>query len=274
MLRWNAQPPRLPRIGAWGHWEWTSTAHIDLGETDRFGNVVGARSFPVELSKKTRAQVTAALGEVAADIVDWARLSGKPLVVEELDFRKKKAALRERSPRYARMRSAFAYRKFSAFVLPGCPGRSGDRRGEPGVHQRPRRGQVCLGLRAVIPLRGGGGDSPLPGLAGLRHRSVFGPDPPFRYLKGIAGSTSGATGGVWPKGGGPKGPVVGVPPREAVVGGNPYPRRHLSGLLPDKARRGMVLPRFRGVIPRRKRSGKLFARPAWYKRPCFKERLW
>ena len=160
MLRWNAQPPRLPRIGAWGHWEWTSTAHIDLGETDRFGNVVGARFFPVELSKKTRAQVTAALGEVAADIVDWARLSGKPLVVEELDFRKKKAALRERSPRYARMRSAFAYRKFSAFVLPGCPGRSGDRRGEPGVHQRPRRGQVCLGLRAVIPLRGGGGDSP------------------------------------------------------------------------------------------------------------------
>ncbi|MDA8065092.1 MAG: IS200/IS605 family accessory protein TnpB-related protein [Thermaerobacter sp.] len=33
-------------------------------------------------------------------------------MVEELDFRKKKAALRERSPRYARMLSAFAYRKF------------------------------------------------------------------------------------------------------------------------------------------------------------------
>ncbi|MDA8064634.1 MAG: cation-translocating P-type ATPase [Thermaerobacter sp.] len=35
----------------------------------------------------------------------------------------------------------------------------------------------------------------------------------------------------------------------------------------------MVLPRFRGAIPRRKRSGKLFARPAWYKRPWFQERF-
>ncbi len=87
-------------------------AHVDVGEIERFGNPVGVRSFPLDLAKKTEARATAILAEVAADIVDWARLSGKPLVVEELDFRKKKAALRERSPRYARMLSAFAYRKF------------------------------------------------------------------------------------------------------------------------------------------------------------------
>jgi len=88
--------------------------HVDGGEIDRFGNPVGARSFPVDLAKKSEAQVTAILAEVVADIVDWAKVSGKPLVVEELelDFQKKKAALRGKSPRYARMLSAFSYRKF------------------------------------------------------------------------------------------------------------------------------------------------------------------
>ncbi|MDA8064018.1 MAG: hypothetical protein M0031_00735 [Thermaerobacter sp.] len=75
----------------------------DVGELDRFGNPVGKRSFPLDLAKKTEVKATAILAEAAADIVDWARLTGKPLVVEELDFRKKKAALRERSPRYARI---------------------------------------------------------------------------------------------------------------------------------------------------------------------------
>ncbi len=87
-------------------------AHVEVGGIDRFGNPAGEWSFPLDLAKKTEGRATAILAEAAADIVDWARLSGKPLVVEELDFRKKKAALRERSPRYARMLSAFAYRKF------------------------------------------------------------------------------------------------------------------------------------------------------------------
>ena len=34
----------------------------------------------------------------------------KPLVIEELDFRKKKAALEKEGRRYARMLSSFAYR--------------------------------------------------------------------------------------------------------------------------------------------------------------------
>ena len=50
--------------------------------------------------------------------------------------------------------------------------------------------------------------------------------------------------------------------------GNPYPRRHPPGArVLAKARLGMVLPRHRGATPRRKRSGKLFVRPAWYKWP-------
>ena len=93
-------------------------ARVDVGEIDRFGNPVGVRSFPLDLAKKTEVKATAILAEVAADIVDRARLSGKPLVLEELDFRKKKAALREKSPRYARMLSAFAYRKFFQLLFP------------------------------------------------------------------------------------------------------------------------------------------------------------
>ncbi len=87
-------------------------AHADAGAIDRVGNPVGERSFRRDLAKKTQARATAALSEVASDIVAGAKTSGKPLGVEGLDFRKKKAALRERSPRYARMRSAFAYRTF------------------------------------------------------------------------------------------------------------------------------------------------------------------
>ncbi len=91
-------------------------AHMDVAEIDRFGNVVGSRSCVVDLSKRRGAQATAMLSEIVADIVDWARSSGKPIAVEELDFRKKKAALREQSPRYARMLSGFAYGKFHALL--------------------------------------------------------------------------------------------------------------------------------------------------------------
>jgi len=126
-----------PRLGALGID--LNPSHVDVGEIDRFGNVTGTRSFPVDLQKRTRAQVTATLCEVVADIVDWARQSGKPIAVEELDFQKKKAALREQSPRYARMLSTFAYQKFFA-LLRSRAAREGvevideDHDGEPGVN--------------------------------------------------------------------------------------------------------------------------------------------
>ena len=99
-------------------------AHVNVAEIDRFGNVVGSRSFQVDLSKHSEAQMTAALSEVVADMVDWAQKAGKPIAVEHLDFGKKKSALREKSPRYARMLSGFAYGKFHS-LLRARAGREG-----------------------------------------------------------------------------------------------------------------------------------------------------
>ena len=113
--------------------------HVDVAEIDRFGNVVASRSFPVDLVKRSEAQATAALSEVVTDIVDWAKQAQKPIAVEELDFARKKATLREQSPRYARMLSSFAYGKFHS-LLCSRAAREGvelideDGDGEPGVN--------------------------------------------------------------------------------------------------------------------------------------------
>ncbi len=83
---------------------------------DRYGNPLSARRFPMDLAGKTRAQREAILGEVVADLVAWAKSEGVPICVEELDFEKKKAALRELSKEYARMLSGFPYRTFHRLV--------------------------------------------------------------------------------------------------------------------------------------------------------------
>lgn len=86
--------------------------HVDIAELDRYGNPIGSQSFRYTVRGRSRDQITAALAEIAADVVDRARVERKPIVVEALDFGKKKAALREESPHYARMLSGFAYQKF------------------------------------------------------------------------------------------------------------------------------------------------------------------
>ena len=127
----------LPEIGALG--VDFNPAHVDVAEVDRFGNPVGSRSFPSDLERRSEAQVTATLSELVADIVAWAKQAQKPIAVEELDFRRKKATLREKSPRYARMLSSFAYAKFQE-LLRSRAAREGvelideDHDGEPGVN--------------------------------------------------------------------------------------------------------------------------------------------
>ena len=69
-------------------------------------------------------QAQAIIGDAVARVVEYARGSGKPIVIERLDFRQKKAVLEEgESPRYSRMLSSFSYG-----MDPGpasCPGESG-----------------------------------------------------------------------------------------------------------------------------------------------------
>ena len=52
-----------------------------------------------------------------ASVVDYAREAGKPIVIEKLDFRQKKAALEGQSRKYSRMLSSFSYGKIKACFI-------------------------------------------------------------------------------------------------------------------------------------------------------------
>lgn len=83
--------------------------HLAVVETDRFGNPIEKYTFPLALQNKTKQQVRALIGDVSKQIIDLCEQTQKPLVLEDLDFQKKKGQLRQTHKTYARMLSAFAY---------------------------------------------------------------------------------------------------------------------------------------------------------------------
>ena len=86
-------------------------------ETDASGNCVNAFSVPLVTYGKARHQAEAIIGDAVAKVVEYAREVGKPVVMEKLDFRQKKAALEGESRRYSRMLSSFSYGKIGACFL-------------------------------------------------------------------------------------------------------------------------------------------------------------
>ena len=95
--------------------------HLAVTETDRTGNFVNAFSVPLVTYGKSAQQAEAIIGDAVARVVEYARESRKPLVIERLDFRQKKAALDEESPGRSRMLSSFSYGKVKAYLLSrGC----------------------------------------------------------------------------------------------------------------------------------------------------------
>lgn len=83
--------------------------HLALAEVDRFGNLVKAESFPLVTYGKNSNQAKALIEDVANKVVSWALECQKPIVLEKLDFKKKKAQLDSASPKRARQLSSFAY---------------------------------------------------------------------------------------------------------------------------------------------------------------------
>ena len=66
---------------------------------------------------KSQRQAEALIGDAVASVVQYAREVGKPIVIEKLDFRQKKAVLEGESHRYSRMLSSFSYGKIKAYFL-------------------------------------------------------------------------------------------------------------------------------------------------------------
>ena len=91
--------------------------HLAVAETDASGNCVNAFSVSLVTYGKSCHQAEAIIGDAVASVVAYAREVGKPIVIEKLDFRQKKAALEGESHKYSRMLSSFSYGKIKACFL-------------------------------------------------------------------------------------------------------------------------------------------------------------
>ena len=91
--------------------------HLAVAETDASGNYVKAWRVPLVTYGKSHHQAEALIGDAVASVVEYARGAGKPLVIERLDFRQKKAVLEGESRKYSRMLTSFAYGKVKAYFL-------------------------------------------------------------------------------------------------------------------------------------------------------------
>ena len=95
--------------------------HLAVSETDGDGNWLKSWRVASVTYGKTSRQAEALIGDAVASVVAYARDAGKPIVLEKLDFRQKKATLEGESRRYSRMLSGFSYGKMkSCFLSRGC----------------------------------------------------------------------------------------------------------------------------------------------------------
>jgi len=84
--------------------------HLAFTEIDGKGNPIDKKTFPLCTYGKTTHQTKALIGDVCKEIIALAKEKQKPIVVEKLDFTKKKASLKEGAhPKQARMLSSLSY---------------------------------------------------------------------------------------------------------------------------------------------------------------------
>lgn len=94
-----------------------NASHIDYAEINWHGNLVGFGRLPVQIQDRREEQVEAQIGDRIKEIVEKGKETGKPIVIEELEFSKKKGELEDKGTRYRRMISYFAYRKFHDMIV-------------------------------------------------------------------------------------------------------------------------------------------------------------
>ena len=91
--------------------------HLAVAETDASGNCVNAWRTPLVTYGEFQRKAEALIGDAVASVVRYAREVSKPVVIEKLDFRQKKAALEGESRKYSRMLSSFSYGKVKAYFI-------------------------------------------------------------------------------------------------------------------------------------------------------------
>ena len=94
-----------------------NAGHLTVVETNASGNAMNAFSVPLVTYGKNTHQAEAIIGDAVASVVGYARQARKPIVIEKLNFRQKKAVLEGESRRQSRMLSSFSYGKIKAYFL-------------------------------------------------------------------------------------------------------------------------------------------------------------
>ena len=87
---------------------------------DGEGNLKAKGQIRFNLRDRNSNQIQATLGDVAKQLVDLASEKRCPIVIERLDFSKKKASLKERGVKYSRMLSNFSYSSFRQLLESRC----------------------------------------------------------------------------------------------------------------------------------------------------------
>ena len=91
--------------------------HLAVAETDASGNCVNAWRTPLVTYGESQRKAEALIGDAVASVVNYAREVSKPVVIEKLDFRQKKAILEGQSRKYSRMLSSFSYGRVKAYFI-------------------------------------------------------------------------------------------------------------------------------------------------------------
>lgn len=91
--------------------------HIAYAETDRSGNLVERKRLPWVSYGKNRNQLKALTGDLCKELIAKAKETKKPIVIEKLDFQKKKISLSEQGSKLSRLLSSFAYGLFFVFLI-------------------------------------------------------------------------------------------------------------------------------------------------------------
>ena len=84
--------------------------HLAVVETDRNGNPIHKKRIPLCTYGKNKDQARALIGDACKEVAYLAKQVNKHIVVEKLDFKKKKITLKENSSsKNSRMLSSFSY---------------------------------------------------------------------------------------------------------------------------------------------------------------------
>ena len=89
---------------------------LSICEIDRFGNPLKEWIIKTPMYGRNKNQIKASFSDAIKEILEYAILVQKNIVIEKLNFSKKKTQLREMGFKYARMLSGFAYSTFKGMM--------------------------------------------------------------------------------------------------------------------------------------------------------------